>query len=71
MMFDPRASATRLSARQARDDDVEDVDEAIDDFLEDVADAVHDGHKASPYGLEDSFDTRDNCAHFDCRRCLD
>ncbi len=53
VMSGPRPPATGFPARQAGDDDVEDVDEAVDDGLEDVADAVDDRHQAVADRLED------------------
>ena len=38
------ASPTSTSAGQARDDDVEEGDDAVNDCGQDSADAVHDGH---------------------------
>ena len=43
VMFHPRPPAAGLAACQARDDDIEDVDDAVDDGFEDVADAGDDG----------------------------
>jgi hypothetical protein len=43
VMFHPRPPAPGLAACQARDDDVEHVDDAVDDGFENVADAGDDG----------------------------
>ena len=40
----PMASPTSSAAGQARDDNVEEGDDAVNDRGEDGADAVHDGH---------------------------
>ena len=54
----PAASRTApaTAAGQARDDDVEQGDDAGDDGLQDGADAVDDGHQAGADGLEDGLD---------------
>lgn len=39
------ASSTTATAGQARDDDVEDGDNAVDNGLEDCSDSVDDGHE--------------------------
>ena len=43
------------AAGQARDDDVEDIDEALDDGVQDLADAVDDGRQTAADGAENSF----------------
>lgn len=50
--FAPTAAATG----EARNDDVEDGDDAVDDGGEDLTDAVNNSHEASADGLEDGFD---------------
>jgi hypothetical protein len=49
MMLHPRSPPARLATCQARDDDVENTDNAVDDGFEDGADAVDDGHQAGAY----------------------
>lgn len=48
--------ASTPTASQARDDDIEDSDDAADDGVEDGADGVDDGHQAGSDCLEDGFD---------------
>jgi hypothetical protein len=43
VMLHPRPPAAGLAACQARDDDVENTDDAVNDGFEDVADASDDG----------------------------
>lgn len=50
----PTSSAT--SAGQARDNDVEEGDDAGNNGLENGADTVNDGHETCPDGLEDRLD---------------
>ena len=47
---------TAASAGEARDDDVEEGDDAGDNGLEDGTDAVHNGHEAGADGLQDGLD---------------
>lgn len=44
------------SAGQARNDDAEEVGNAVDDGLEDAGDTVNDCHDASTDGLEERLD---------------
>ncbi len=46
-------SATRSSAGQTRDDDVEDGNDAVDDGVEHGSDGVDDGHEACSDGVAD------------------
>lgn len=57
-MFDPRPPRPRLAASQARDNDVEDADDAVDDGHADGADAVDDRAQATADGGEDLLDLR-------------
>ncbi|KAM9882151.1 hypothetical protein VDGL01_03675 [Verticillium dahliae] len=50
------APATAAAAGEARDDDVEEGDDAADDGVEDVADAGDDGCEAVSDGAEDGLD---------------
>ncbi|KAL9024655.1 MAG: hypothetical protein Q9196_006354 [Gyalolechia fulgens] len=50
--FAPTAAATG----EARNDDVEDGDEAINNGGEDLTDAVHNSHEACADGLKDGLD---------------
>ncbi|KAL8810363.1 MAG: hypothetical protein Q9223_002496 [Gallowayella weberi] len=56
---DPTSSPSPSSAAttgEARDDDVEEGDNAVDDGFQNVADSVDDSHDAGADGLEDRFD---------------
>jgi len=52
----PMSTASAAAAGQARDDDVEERNDACDDGLQDRTDTVNDGHKASADGLQDGPD---------------
>jgi hypothetical protein len=50
------ATAATAAAGEARDDDVEDANNAVDDSGQHGADAVDDGHQAVADGAEDGLE---------------
>lgn len=52
----PISPTARLAAGQARDDDVEESNDAVDDGHDDGTDSVHDCHEDIADSAEDGFD---------------
>lgn len=59
----PIAPPAGLAAGQARDDDIEEGDDAIDDSSDNGADGVHNCHKDIADCAENGFEARDNSTH--------
>jgi hypothetical protein len=52
-----------MSAGEARDDDIENGDDAGDDGFQDGTNTVDNGHQAAADGAKDGFNARDDSTH--------